>query len=109
MAADADLCLILAFNTRSRHFKYFLNSISRFGTEADARMICLSLLGVLKTKDGSSLSSVRNRVFIAFIGLNLAGTGGVGKKAQNTRLKSRVTKFFVTSVAGGLGEVVHAV
>jgi len=89
--------------------KYFLNLVSPFGTEADVSMIWLLLLGVLKTKDDLSLSIVRKRVDIAVIGLNFAGASGVGKKVQKTRSKSRVTKFLVTAMAGGLEGVVCAV
>jgi len=62
--------------------KYFLNSVSPFGTEADMRMICLLLLGVLRTKDGLSLIIVQNKRDIAVIGLNFAGAGGRKKGAK---------------------------
>jgi len=89
--------------------KYFLNSALPFSTVADARMIWLSLLGVQRTKDSSSLSIVWKRLAIAVIGLNFAGAVGVGKKVQNTRSKSRLSKFFATAFTGLLEEEVRAV
>jgi len=46
---------------------------------------------------------------MAVIGFSFVGAVGVGKKARIVRSHSRVTKFFVTGRAGGLGEVVRAV
>jgi len=51
---------------------------------------------------------MRNSCLIAFIGLNFIGAVGVGKNARNMRSKSRVTKLFVASGAGALGEAVLA-
>jgi len=71
------------------------------------RSICLSLVAVHRTKDDLSLSIAQQSCFIAMIGLNFAGAIGDGKNAQNTRSKSRITKFFVTGVAGVLEEAVR--
>jgi len=88
--------------------KYFLNSVSPCGSELDARMSCLSLLGVRSTKDGSSWSIARNSRVIALIGLNFAVVVGGGKNARIVRSNSRVTKFFVACWAGGSAVEVHA-
>jgi len=42
---------------------------------------------------------VRSSCCIALVGLNLAGAVGTGKKARIVRLKSLVTKLFVTACA----------
>jgi len=67
-----------------------------------------SLLGVLITKDGLSLSIVHRRFFMAAIGLNFAGTRGVRNDAWSTKSTSHVTKFFVTSDAWMVGRAFHA-
>jgi len=72
-------------------------------------MICWSLLGVRRTSDCSSLSSVRSSCCIAPIGLNLIGAVGSGKKARKARSKSRLTKLFGTGRAWVSVEAVHAV
>ena len=87
-------------------WKNFLNSVSPVGISVNSRTICLSLLGVQQTKDGSSLSIVRKSCLIAVIGLNFVGTVGVGEKARSMRSKSRLTKLFVTGLAGGVEGVV---
>jgi len=46
--------------------------------------------------------------FIAFIGLNLLGAGGVGKNVCIVRCSSRVTKLFVACCAGAFEEALHA-
>ncbi len=69
----------------------------------------MSLFGVRRTKDSSSLIIIRNRLRITVIGWNFAGAGGVGKKARNTRSKLHVANFFVTEVTGVLWEGVRAV
>jgi len=103
------MCVWFCFSIRVIDmWKNFLNSVSLDGIGIESRMICLSLLGVQRTKDGSSLSIVLNSCFIAVVGLNRVGAVGVGKKARSVSLKSRVTKLFVTGVAGGLEEAVRA-
>jgi len=92
----------------TKTLKYFLNSDSFDGREADARTICLSLLGVLRTKDGSSLSNVRRSLPITRMGLNFVGATGEGKKARIVRSKSCVTKLCTTCCTGALTEAVRA-
>ena len=92
-----DFChLLCAVNT----LKHFLNSVSPVGSKANARTICLSLLGVHSTKDGSSLSIVQRRFFMAAIGLNFKGAGGVGKDMWSTKLTSRITIFLLPVMHG---------
>jgi len=88
-------------------WKNFLNCFSPVGIDADDSTICSSLLAVQSTKDGSSLSIVLNKFFMATIGLNLAGAAGVGKIARKAKSYSRVTKFFVADDAGALEEALH--
>jgi len=86
--------------------KNCLNAFSPVGSGTIASSICWSLVGVQRTKDGSSLSMVHSRWFIALVGLNFVGAIGVGKKARIARSKSHITKFFV---ANWVGVVVDAV
>ena len=65
-------------------------------------MICCSLHAVRRTKDGLSLSIIRNKFFMATIGLNFARATGVGKIVRNTKLYSRVTNFVVVDDVEGL-------
>jgi len=60
--------------------KNFLNSDSPIGIKLDVRRICLSLLAVLRTKDDLSFSIIQKSWRMVVIGLNVAGTVGVGKK-----------------------------
>ncbi len=76
------------------------------GSVSEASTICLSLFGVQRTKDCSSLSIVQMSCCIALVGLNYAGAKGVGKKAQIVRSCSLITKLFVADHAGVVGEVV---
>jgi len=89
-------------------WKNLLNCLSPVGIDADNSTICSSLLLVQSTKDGSSLSIVLNKFFMATIGLNLAGAAGVGKIACKTKSYSCVTKFFVADDARALEEAVRA-
>jgi len=93
---DVLACLLWAVAT----LKYFLNLVSPVGSESNARMICLSLVGICRTKDGLSLIIMRKSQVIAWIGLNFVLAIGGGKYARIVRSKSRVTKFFVTWGAG---------
>jgi len=79
------------------------------GIIVDESSICLSLAAFQRTKDDSSLSITWKRFFIAATGLSFVGTVGVRKKAQNTRLKSHVARFFVTWVVGVVEGAVHAI
>jgi len=83
--------------------KYFLNSFSPDGSEDNARMIWLLLVGVQITKDGSSFIMIQKSCFITTIRLNLASTIGVRKKVQKMRSRSHVTKKFVANVGWKVG------
>jgi len=109
VAADADVRLVLFFVASGGDFKILLKFVLLVRTDANARSICLSLVALQRTKDGSSLSMTRKSCVMATTGLNLAGAVGVGKNARNTRSYSLVTKFFVTGVAGASAEAVRAV
>jgi len=85
-----------------------LNSNLLVGIGMVSRMICLSLSGVQRTKDDSSLSIVRRSWVIGGIGLNFVGSEGVGKNARRVSSYSRVTILFVAGVLGGLWGVVLA-
>jgi len=99
------MCIVFVRSLRGFDtLKNFLKLASRVGSEADVRMICWSLLGVCRTKDGSSLIIVLRSEFIAWIGLNFVGAIGVGKNARSVRSNSRVTKFFLRMVGEHLEE-----
>jgi len=75
-------CVLFCFSRQKVvTLKYFLNSDSPVRREVDARMICLSLLGVCNTNDDSSLSMVWRRWVIAVIGWNFVGGQGVEEVA----------------------------
>jgi len=86
-----------------------LKAFSLDGSISEASTICLLLVGVQRTKDGSSLIIVRMSCCMALMGLNFIGAKGVGKKAQIMRSCSLVTKLFVANRAGVVGEVVCSV
>ena len=89
--------------------KNCLNAFSPVGSGNVASSICLLLVGIHRTKDGSSLSMVWRRWCIALVGLNFVGAVGIGKKAQIARSKSRVTNFFVADWVGVVVDAVGAV
>jgi len=65
--------------------KNFLKAVSPIRIDAEVSTICLLLLLVQSTKDGLSLSIVRNKFFMVTIGLNFAGAAGVGKITHSTK------------------------
>jgi len=104
------MCVVLVHSARGvETLKNCLNAFSPVGSDDVASSICLSLVGIHRTKDGLSLSMVWRRWCIALVGLNFVGAIGVGKKARIARSKSRVTKLFVADwvwvVVGAVGAV----
>jgi len=109
VAANADVHLNLFLSSSGGDFEILLKFVFYCRNQFRREVNFLLLVALRRTKDGLSLSITRKSCVMATTGFNLAGAVGVGKNVHNTRSNSRVTRFFVTGIAGASEEAVHAV